>query len=287
MDDNNKPLSEKNFIHEGYSQNPSLLWIWLALVAIVACLFSGFSSWFEKRVEAEIKAKPFLEVTNREMSLFLWQNPTFMRSHAKNKAGYLIGFKYMEKETMELNSTEDFVVAPPDLLFLYHTWHRLVGLDYIPKPIPLAEFKEFIGAVEEWQPQHWPKAPKAYAEFLDELSTSTIQDLQSVSEELFPREVRQAFQGWKNYFKEGDTINHLIPTYAQVGNFLANHPFYARNCWRNIHDLAGEKYLETLTLGHFSPNDLVPDEQLPPFLKVALYNAIPRSSQPQAPQASK
>lgn len=274
MEDDFKPLPEKDFIHEGYSQNPIPLWIWLALFALIASLFWGFSSWFTSAMVADIKSKPFLEVTNREMSLFLWQNPSYMRSHAKNKAGYLTGFKYMEKDTLELNTTDDFVVAPPDLLFLYHTWNRLVGSDYIPSPIPLAEFKDFFEAVEEWQPKYWSTAPAEYVDFANSLSTTTIENLQLLPETMLPREVRQAFQGWKNYYKEGDKINHIIPTYSQVQAFLAKYPFYSRNFWRNIHNLAGEHYLETLFQGGFAPADLVPDDQIPPFLKVALYNAI-------------
>ena len=267
------PLSEKNFINEGYSKNPVPLWIWLAIVAIVACLIWGFCFWFRARMETDIKSKPFLEVTNREFSLFLWQNPPFMRSHAKNKTGYLTGFKGAEQDTMELITTEDFVVAPPELLFLYHTWHRLVGSDYIPRPIPLAEFKDFLNGAPEWQPQHWAKAPSEYVQFVNSLPTTTIADLQTVPETMLPQVVRQAFQGWKNYFKEGDKISQMNPTYAQVTAFLADHPFYARNYWRNIHEMAGEHYLETLTSGSSLPTDPIPEDQVPPFLKVALYNS--------------
>lgn len=273
MDDENKKLSEKNFINEGYQQNPFPLWLWFALLMIVACLIWGGSSWFQGALVKDVSSKPFLEVTNRNMSLFLWNAPSYMRSHVKSKTGYLTGFKYQDKDTLELSTTEDVVVAPPELLFLYHTWNRLVGSDYIARPIPMDEFREFLIAAEEWQPSHWKQAPAKYAEFVDSLTTTTLKDLQQVPESSLPIIVRQAFQGWKNYFKEGDAINKFKPTYAQVQAFLGDHPFYARNYWQNIQDLAGQHYLETLTSGKFAPADIIPDEQVPPFLKVALFNA--------------
>lgn len=272
MDDDNRKLSEKDFINEGYAKNPLPLWLWFALLAIFACLVWGFTSWFQGLMEKDIKFKPFLEVTNREMSLFLWQNPSFMRSHSKTKTGYLTGFKYGDKDTLELSNTEDFVVAPPDLLFLYHTWKRLVGADYIARPIPRGEFVEFLNIVEEWQPKYWVKAPKPYIEFVESLSTSNIKDLQAISTTVFPIVVRQAFQGWKNYFREGESINQFQPTYADVQAFLADHPYYARNYWRNIQAMAGQHDLEILTLGKFEAADTIPSDQVPPFLKVALFN---------------
>jgi len=273
MNDDKKKLSEKDFINESYSKDRFPIWLWISLVAIVACLLWGYSSWIQGFLVKEAGSKPFLDVTNREMSIFLWNAPTYMRSHVKSKTGYLTGFKYQDKDTLELATTEDIVVAPPELLFLYHTWHRLVGSDTIARPIPLVEFREFLNYAEEWQPSHWKQAPPKYAEFVESLSTTTLKDLQMVPEASLPQIVRQAFLGWKNYFKEGPAINTFKPTYAQVQAFLEGHPFYARNYWRNIQDLAGPHYLETLTLGKFNPTDIVPEDQVPPFLKVALFNA--------------
>ena len=59
-----------------------------------------------------------------------------------------------------------------------------------------------------------------------------------MSKDELPIIVRQAYQGWKNYFEEGPDINVLDPTYAEVNEFLKDHPHYMRNYWRNIDQVA-------------------------------------------------
>lgn len=271
-----KPLSEENFIHESSETAKVVgvpLWIWLAVIALMIALIWGSLNWFQGLSTQEIKSKPFLEVTNRDISLFLWQFPEFMRSHAKQKTGYLPGFQYVEKETMELAKTEEFASAPPAILFLYHTWNRLLASDFIDRPVPNAEFVEFLEVAQEWSPQYWKKAPADYVQLIDSGSYRTIENLQKV----LPLDVRRAFQGWKNYFKEGPAINEMAPTYSQVTEFLKKHPSYARNYWRNIQEVegrevAGEHYLFNLKAA-VNDDDKIPKEQLAPFLKVALYNS--------------
>jgi hypothetical protein len=275
-------LSEKDFIHES-RRPPTLgsfpLWLWLALLSFAIALLWGGASGLQNLVKKEVQASPLLEVTNRQFSLFLWQFPSFMRYFAKEKNSYLPGFQYVDKQTMNLSTTEDFVAAPPEILFLYHTWHRLLVNESITRPISPLEFVEFLNQVEEWQPKNWRRAPKSYTQLINSKSYGQVEDLQTLSEEVLPFAVRQAFLGWKNFYKEGDAINQQTYTYGQVLDFLKQYPHYARSFWRNIEQVenrtvAGNNYLQSL----FSPTTVIPDdpfpnEQLAPFLKVALFNA--------------
>lgn len=273
-------LSEKDFIYDAPGTSFAFpFWVWLFLFTLLVSLFWGGRGWYEGVFKREVESRPFLEVTNRDLSLLLWQFPGYLRSNVKNKTGYLTGFQYGDKETLNVQEADAFAVAPPTLLFLYHTWKRLIGNQFAARPIPKEEFVEFLDAVSEWQPKNWKAAPAEYVQFVDLLASYSEQDLQAASTAQLPNVIRQAFQGWKNYFKEGTAINLLQPTYAELDNFIKHHPIYARNYWRNIQEtdsieVAGPVYLSSYTLGKYNPEDIVPKEQLPPFLKVAIFNAI-------------
>ena len=131
-----------------------------------------------------------------------------------------------------LSSVENYVSALPDLLFLYHTWSRLLESDYIPRPISPTSFDVFLTQTEEWLPSYWKNAPKEYVSMIEKQTYKEMGDLQSLSKDELPIIVRQAYQGWKNYFEEGPDINVLDPTYAEVNEFLKDHPHYMRNYWR-------------------------------------------------------
>lgn len=277
-----EPLSEKNFIHESPRTamvGVTPLWIWVCLIALFLAIIWGSLDKFQGFSLSQAQSRPFLEVTNRQFSVFLWQFPSFMRSYAKQKTGYLPGFKQGGDFTLNLSAAEDYVVSPPELLFLYHTWNRLLSSEYIPNEIKPDEFTEFLNNVPEWKPQNWKEAPEGYKKLVDGQSYLSSEDLQKLPETTLPIIVRQAFQGWKNYFKEGAMINLLSPTIVQVQNFIKKYPNYARNFWRNIKsidelDVAGNKYL----LSFLNPNslkadELVPSEEIPAFLRVALFNA--------------
>ncbi len=265
------PLREQDFIHEGYAKNPSLLWIWLALIAALICLLWGGQTWRQRRVDSSMDSNPFLQVTNREFSLFLWQHPEYMRIHVKNRSGYLPGFQYMDKIGVDPQMAEQYVVGPPQVIFLYHAWRRLIGSDVVSRKIPVKEFREFTSYAEEWQPKYWPAAPAEYVKFMETLEKETIADLQTLPLTTLPHQARLAFQGWKNYFKEGDLINAVKPTYAQLQAFLAERPHYARQHWRDILKET-PNYLLTLSSGTFDPEAEVPSQELAPFLKAAFFN---------------
>lgn len=270
-----KPLDERNFISEPDGKFP--YWLWLFLFAIAACLLWGGLSWFQGVETKLVKDSPFLQVTNRQMSLFLWQFPQYMRANAKDKNVYLPGFEYQNKVSISPGFADEFVKAPPETLFLYHNWQRLIGKTYFPRPISIPEFQEFLNYSEEWKPRNWPAAPKEYSEFVDKLPTAVnVENLQNLSVKQLPLEVRMAFQGWKNFFKEGDAINDLDPNFEQLARFLEASPKFQRNYWRNIVMNDYPKYLDAFFNQDVDNKGKAPvlTDQLAPFLKVALFNYL-------------
>lgn len=271
----NQPLLEQNFIQNKPVFTTLPFWLWLFLATIVVSLIWGGRQWYSNFIQKEKTHEPFLEVTNRQFSVFLWQFPSYMRVSVRSKGSYLPGF-LATRENFNSATGEEFVSASPDLLFLYHTWKRLLVPDAIIRPIEAKEFAEFLEYLPEWQPKNWPEAPSGYVKLVESLSDAQ-NNLQTLPESTLPMLVKQAFQGWKNYFKEGPQINALEPTFQQVTDFLKQHPTYARNYWRNINQvaglqIAGSHYLYGLLEGNESLAAKVPSEQLTPFLKVALFN---------------
>lgn len=267
-------LSEKDFIQEGFRKNPFPFWMWLALLTIfVSLLWGGASSYYNK-LSTFIQKSPFLQVTNRELSLFLWQNPEFMRVNAKEKNGYLLGFQYQNKVGVEPANADQHAVAPPEVLFRYHTWKRLLGDVYFSRTIPIEEFKEFLTQAAEWQPSFWKKAPPEYVKLVNGMPTLKIRNLELLPTEILPQTVRLAFQGWKNYFKEGTAINQVKPTFAEMKRFIDKYPNYARNYWRNIVHSTHPDYLRAFTFDKHDSSAIISGEELSPFLKVAIYNFL-------------
>jgi hypothetical protein len=258
-------LAEKDFIHEGYSKHPLPMWLWLFLATATLGLLWGIANWYSDKINLIFKESPFLQVTNRDLSLFLWQNPEFMRINVKEKGNYLPGFKYLDKVTIDVAYADQYAVAPPELLFRFHTWDRLLKNEFTEGSIQLQNFRNFLSYAEEWHPNYWPEAPRKYVELIKTLPESTIEDLSTLSNRELPLEVRIAFQGWKNYFIDGEAINTFSVTYSQLNEFLASHPNYARNYWQNI----VTNYLKNVV-----DEEKVPSDELASFLRVALFNYI-------------
>lgn len=272
-----EPLLEKDFIHEGRLWGPLPAWIWIFLLSILIICVTGMYNWYGARINQEKMKEPFLEVTNRQFSVFLWQFPSFLRINSPIKTGYLPGFK-SDGEGIQLSAVEEFVSAPPELIFLYHTWSRLLASEYTPRPISAKSFEEFLNQTQEWLPAYWKNAPKEYVEMIKSEKYKELEDLQTLSEVQLPLVVRQSFQGWKNYFEEGPDINALQPSFGEIEEFLKQHPHYARNYWRNIDTIAkqpvaGMNYLAGFLKSPINAQEEVPKDQLTPFLKVALFNA--------------
>ena len=143
------------------------IWLWLVIVMAVVLVMWGGREWFQNYLQEVKEERPFLDVTNRQISLFLWENPEYMRANVSSKSSYLPGFQYMESSVaMEPGAAEQLVQAPPEVLFRYHTWSRLVRDEATSRAIPEAEFVQFLDYAEEWRPKSWPTAPKGYRDLI-------------------------------------------------------------------------------------------------------------------------
>ncbi len=66
-------LDEKDFIQERGGQPPLPSWLMaLILIGVLSLLWLG-GSWLMREIDSGSNDRPFLKVTNRELSLFLWE----------------------------------------------------------------------------------------------------------------------------------------------------------------------------------------------------------------------
>lgn len=267
MATNPSPLKERDYIQE--SKRPMFPY-WLGGLVVIAIAFSIWLglSWVTDQMDLKFVNNPFLQVTNRDFSLFLWQHPEHMRATTKNRSGYLPGFKLEQTIALKSEYANKYVQAPPEVIFLYHTWNRLLSEYYFDRAIPALEFGEFIETVPDWNPNTWLEAPEGYKAFVAGYNFTTTEDLSKLSEEEIPRVVRRAFIGWRNFLYEGKEINQTRPTYEELDTFIREHPNFARNFWRNI----DSKYLTNYTFGKDEKSAMVPSDDIAPFLRVAFFN---------------
>lgn len=265
----NGELPDDKMIQNGFKKNPLQALIYLALVAIVAALLWGGGNWLYNQQQQAREDDPFLKVSNRDFSLFLWQFPEYMRANVSAKTGYLPGFEYEQKVVMIPGEADKTVIAPPQVLFLYHVWSRLISQEFANRPISNRSLTTFLEEVPEWKPENWPGAPADYKALVEGLKTKALEDLPFNK---IPWQVQQAIIGWRNFAVEGSQINQVKPTYGDMEKFLQKFPHYARNFWRNITMKGKPDYLKSLETGTFKPEDPVPENELASFLKVAYFN---------------
>ncbi len=261
-------FSEKHFIKEKQICTKSF-WLNLFLFALMLLLTVSVYNWQQKKLQENIANDSFLKVTNRDLSLFLWQFPSFMRLHNKSKVAYLEGF-HPNFAGMRPHAPESYATVPPDLLWLYHNWKQLLAPIFIPRKINAIEFEKFLQALPEWLPEAWPNAPVEYKVLVNTQAFQKTSDLQNLSYIDLPLAVRQAFVGWKNFKLEGNAINQYHPSPSQINVFLQKFPQYQRHLWRNIEQIDGHQIAEHTYLSNAAL--LEKSIKLPVFLKVALYN---------------
>lgn len=182
-----------------------------------------------------------------------------MRIGQKKKTGYLPAFQYMGNVTVEPELADDFVQAPPEVLFMYHTWKRLVGDYYYPRKIDKEKFLAFLNEDQQWKPEYWKAAPKEYVEMLKG----------RWDQDKLPLEVKQAFIGWMNYTYEGEAIDNVKPTYGELKAFLLRYPHFQRSYWINLLKPSKPYYLSRMDR---PDGEIVADDQMSGLLKMALYN---------------
>lgn len=267
-------LKEKDFIQEGYSKHPASFWGWLFFCIIVAFGVYQFTKFSEHHEVQTVASNPFLQVTNREFSLFLWQNPGFMKSNLKSNRNYLPAWE--DRLTPDPEQADEWVEATPEALFMYHTWKRLVGDYNYARNITQTEFLEFLEADPQWKPHFWKQAPLPYATLMEWIGKGGHYDnMRELSYKELPLIVRQAFVGWKNYTREKEAIDAVKPTWRQMWTFIDVYPNFKRPFWINFLRDERPDYLEEN--GAKGP-DFVPESAMIGLLKMAIYNYLQRDS---------
>ena len=263
------PVQQRQIGQNSERQSPMFLW-GLIFLGVIALLLIGGRGLLHQEKAPEKETGPFFQVTNRQLSVFQWQNPQYFRVGSSSD----LYVKAQGAARVEL--ADKLTTAPQEMLFLYHTWDRLLSGYVMTRPIPMDEFMEFLDYAKEWAPANWPGGPEDYKQWIagmkategDSLHAFRMENLQSMSLKELPKEVRNAFIGWKNRFREADRINDLSVTVDQMRVFLGKYPNYARNNWRNIYP----NYLETLMDKDADEGAKIADGELEPFLKAAFFN---------------
>lgn len=238
-------LKEKDFIHEPKKGEKLPLYIWF-LVLILFALFGWIYMNYFRTAPAE--KPPFEQVTNRQMSLFLWQNPEYMRPFHQEETGYLPGF-YYDHPGMKPEKADDYAKAPPELFFRYHLWERLIKQEAVDKPVAREELVRFFQEVSEWAPGNWSEAPEGYGDFKEPI--------------FLPLEPRIAFFAWKTLLLHEDAFNEFHPTKEQYQLFLQDHPHFARNYWQNTYP--------DYVVSEGDGEGVIPLSEMPLFLKLSLF----------------
>ncbi len=244
-------LDEKDFIQ---NRNSKYTWTFLVLFLLALAVIWSVTRWERVLVKEEVAEDLFYQVTNREFSLFLWQNPEFMRSNAHLSEAYLPDFHTNDNVHVIPEFADNYVSAPPVILYRYHVWKRLIGTPIAPHSIAKQNFVIFLNKNPEWLPEFWKAAPTRYKKMLSDLPDNI---------DTLPLDVQMAFQGWWNYTYEWDKIERIFPSERELEQFLKRYPHYGRSYWRNL-------------IPHYLLNEIeerpISELDLSPFLKVGLFN---------------
>jgi hypothetical protein len=226
-------LLETDFISDRHREDPGPMLTYFLLLLATGIFICLMAVWQVGEKQARVIGSPFLQVTNQEISRFLYQHPAMMRINTAKKSGYLPGFDMLDRGGVKEGLEKEAAVAPPSILMHYHTWSRLLGSQIFGRQVSDKILADFRADAPYW---------------LEE------------EHEL------QAAEGWMNYYLEGPEINAVHPSYGEVSAFLSAHPKYSRHFWQNFYP----DYL--LGLESSSPRKRVPQKELTPFLRVAIFN---------------
>lgn len=230
-------LDEKDFIQEDFHKDKRPMWFFLILLSLVIVGYSLVRQSQDRLQQRLLEDRLFFNVTNRELSVFLWQNPELMRGNVQSRSNYLPAFEYLGDVTVNPNRADEKVIGPRELLYRYHQWARLLGDKVFDRKIPHKYLMEFLEEDAQWKPEYWKGAPKEYAQAYAQGLLEKV-DL--------PLKLRQAFHGWFAYKYEGVAINQIVPTAKELRAFLKEQPEYARHNWYFIYKELGMNYLGSL-----------------------------------------
>ena len=194
-------LDEKNFIQE---KGPKLMWAFLILFLTATFLLWGLKVWERVLIERKQVTYPFYQVTHRDFSLFLWQNPEFIPE--KGEALF----------SPEL--AETYVSAPKEVLFYYHAWHRLLGMRSLAKnPIDPRLYHEFLVRYPQWRGAS--QVDLAYQGWLN--YTHQWDEIEQVSEDnvgtFLEKHPFYARNYWQNLFP--DYLEGEMPSFLKAALF--------------------------------------------------------------------
>lgn len=266
--DSNEELEEKD---PGPERNSRQAWFFIFALLAIFFLFWGLSIWQKGILSQKRLEFAFYDVTNREFSLFWWQNPDMDKDD--------IPF-FKDDLSLLPDQADQYVVAPSEILFRYHVWNRLIGNSLAPRPIYEKEFAEFLVQNKEWLPRFWPKAPHAYAQLVEDIfqKGDGSRNVQKLPYSILPYEARLAFQGWINYTHEWNEIINVSPSKEEMAAFLKEHPTYGPTYWQNILKKTRPHYLESFSGIDFTfsgdKDEKLNEEELSIFLKIAFYNFV-------------
>lgn len=225
-----------------------LLWLFLALLLLVGVLLWLIGQWNAAILSQKQKESPFLQVTHRDFSVFLWQHPQFLRSQRGLRPGEWPQVHLPQEIPLSPEEASLYVDAPEEVLFRYHTWDRLLSEASIGlRSIEPEAFAQFLQENPAWQPKHWPEAPEGYGD---------VVKLANDLEGMLPLEVKLAFQGWKNTTQDWEQIEQMQVSDDALARFLQEHSAYKTSLWQNIEP------------GY--------PQEMPDFLRIALYNFKPQ-----------
>lgn len=268
-------LEERKFVQEKYSKDPSYFWIWMAIAAAILTLAWGLQSWYVKN-ESKNEESPFAAVTQRQFSLFTAQFPEFGSSSNKTA---LFSSSLYGKDKINPSKLEERIEASAELLFLYHTWNRLIAAQQPIRAISSSQFLEFLQSQPQWQPSLWKEAPQNYVLLVNSLMGKKEVANSFLKREELPLMAVLAFQNWLNFGVEQQEIKEMHISDAQEALFLKAYPQYSRSYWQNILKKRFPKYLlniEKKAAASAAPAGLETpsQEKLPIFFQTALFNFL-------------
>ncbi len=240
----------------------------LGLILLMAGVW-GFERWVQNKMLSSLEASPYHQVSNRELSLFLWQHTEMMRANVRYKSSYLPGFDYKSRVGIQVGKAEDRAIAPPELLHRYQLWKEVLAGYAFGREMSGSELMDFLEDFPEWHAEAWPEAPQEYGQLLARLAEMGPNADERIR---VPREVQEAFLGWRNYRDDGEKINAANYTVGELNDFLADYPGYTRRYWRLVLAETQPNYLAILDQEDVPADRVVPKEQISSFLRVALYN---------------
>lgn len=247
----------------------AILGIFLCVLLVIWAL----DKWEDEIHYNKVQDDHFFQVTNRDLSIFFFQNPGILEYTGK--------VPYFNSAEVPIILAPHFADvdadAPVSLLYRYQVWKRLLYGKLAKEPIYVFRFVEFLNENCMWLPSNWAAAPHEYVTLISSMEQNSETDLSKLSYKELPYEVRVAFQGWRSYTLDWDDIRSIDPTGIELEKFLVEHKEYLRPLWINFERESTPHYLKSFSpAGKFigkDPHQKISEDELTAFLKMGLFNS--------------